>query len=145
MKSNLWLIVGGALSAVASALHVAIIVGGPAWYRFFGAGEGMARMSARGDIRATLITLGIAGVLALWSVVAFSGAGLLPRLPLLRTGLVAIAAIYLARGLALFPTIVWRPAMVTPFIVWSSLIVLVFGAVYAIGTWQAWRTLSAPR
>ena len=28
---------------IAALLHVACIVGGPAWYRFFGAGERMAR------------------------------------------------------------------------------------------------------
>jgi hypothetical protein len=33
---------GGALSLVAALLHIAIIVGGPAWYRFFGAGEALA-------------------------------------------------------------------------------------------------------
>lgn len=35
-----WLIAGGLLSAAAALLHIAVIVGGPDWYRFFGAGEG---------------------------------------------------------------------------------------------------------
>ena len=142
MASNPILIIGGLLSAAASALHLAVIVGGPAWYRFFGAGEGMARMAERGDWRAAAITVGIASVLALWAAYAFSGAGLIARLPLLRTGLVVISAIYLVRGLLLIPALLINQGGVQPFILWSSLIVLVYGLAYAIGTWIAWPGLS---
>jgi hypothetical protein len=31
---------------------------------------------------------------------------------------------------------------VNSFLAWSSLIVLVYGAVYAAGTWRAWPALS---
>ena len=137
-----WLIAGGVLSAIASVLHLAVIVGGPAWYRFFGAGEGMARMAEQGSSTPTVITLGIAAVLAIWSAYAFSGAGVTQRLPLIRTALAVITAIYLLRGLLLAPTLLFRPQLVTPFAVWSSLIVLGCGATYAIGVWRAWPRLS---
>ncbi len=141
---NPWLIAGGWLSLAASALHVACIFGGPDWYRFFGAGEAMAQADARGSWMPALVTAGIAALLAIWAAYAFSGAGLIRRLPLLRTGLVMISAIYLARGLALVP-IAFAPAAQTPFNVWSSLIVLVYGIVHAVGTWRAWSTLSTAR
>ena len=140
--ANPALIVGGVLSAVASVLHLAVIVGGPAWYRFFGAGEGMARAAERGSWVPTVVTIGIASVLAVWSAYAFSGAGLIPRLPLLRTALVLITAVYLLRGLVLVPAFVLNPDGVTPFVLWSSLIVLAYGVAYAIGTWTAWPALS---
>lgn len=136
-----WLIAGGWLSVLAALLHIACIFGGPEWYRFFGAGEGMARAAARGDLRPTLITLGITAVLLVWAAYAFSGAGTLPRLLLLRTGLVAITAIYLLRGLILVPLHLWRPQYTDSFAIWSSLIVLAYGTVYAIGTFKAWRYL----
>lgn len=142
MQANPWLITGGVLSALAALLHIGVIAGGPDWYRFFGAGEGMAILAERGSIRPTLITLGIAAVLAIWAAYAFSGAGLLPRLPLLRTGLVVISAIYLLRGLVLVPALVLNWGGVTPFVLWSSLIVLAYGIAYAVGTWIAWPTLS---
>jgi len=148
MHMNRWLLLAGILSACASLLHVGVIAGGPSWYRFFGAGEPMVRMAERGDPAAALITAGIAGVLALWAAYAFSGAGLIPQLPLLRTGLIAISAIYLARGLLLGPAILLNPqgaAGVTPFVWWSSLIVLAYGLVYAIGTWTAWSSLASDR
>lgn len=136
------LIIGGLLSVGASLLHIGCIVGGPDWYRFFGAGEGMARMAEQGSMTPTLITLGIAAILAIWAAYAFSGAGLLPRLPLLRAGLMVISAIYLLRGLALIPALLINGGDVMPFVLWSSLIVLVYGFAYAVGTWTAWSTLS---
>lgn len=139
---NNWLVAGGVLSAVAAVLHLGVIAGGPDWYRFFGAGEGMARMAEQGQLQPALITLAIAAILAIWAAYAWSGAGLLRRLPLLRTGLVLITAIYLIRGLALLPMLAFRPELVTPFDAWSSLIVLAYGATYAIGTWRAWPLLS---
>lgn len=142
---NPWLIAGGVLSALASVLHLAVIVGGPDWYRFFGAGEGMARMAEAGRPEPVLITLGIATVLGLWAAYAFSGAGLIRRLPLPRTALVLISAIYLLRGLVLIPALIINRGAVEPFILWSGLIVLVYGLTYAIGTWTAWPRLNPAR
>lgn len=138
-----WLLIGGGLSVAAALLHIACIFGGPEWYRFFGAGEGMARAAARGDWTPTLITLAISTVLLIWAAYAFSGAGVLPRLPLLRTGLVTIAAIYMLRGLIFVPLHLWRPQHTDSFAIWSSLIVLLYGAVYAIGTVKVWRYLTS--
>nr|WP_295658955.1 hypothetical protein [Polymorphobacter sp.] len=141
MKLNLWLVAGGVLSAIAALLHLAIIAGGPSWYRFFGAGERMAHLAETGKSEAWLVTAAIAAVLAVWAAYAFSGAGLLPRLPLLKLGLVMISTIYLVRGLALVPGLMFRPGLVTPFLFWSSLVVIVYGLTYTVGTWQAWSRL----
>jgi hypothetical protein len=130
------------LSAAAAILHIAIIFGGPDWYLFFGAGEGMARAAACGLVRPALFAVGIAAILLIWSAYAMSGAGIIRRLPLLRAGLVVISAIYLLRGLVLLPILlVWRDYL-SPFAVWSSLIVLAYGIVYAIGTRRAWSRLA---
>lgn len=138
---NGWLIAGGVLSVFASLMHIAIIFGGPNWYHFFGAGEKFAKGAAAGSWVPPLVTFGIATVLAVWAAYGFAGAGLFPKLPLMRPALLAITSVYLLRGLALFPALIFRPALVTPFIVWSSVIVFVYGAVHAIGTWQVWGNL----
>jgi hypothetical protein len=143
LAPNPWLVAGGILSALAAILHLAVIAGGPDWYRFVGAGEEMAQMAERGLLRPALITIAIATILAIWSAYAFAGAGLLPRLPLMRTALVAITAVYLLRGLALVPLAVLRPALVDSFALWSSLIVLAYGVVHAVGTYRAWPALAA--
>lgn len=141
MNGRFLLIVGGWLSVAASLLHIAVIVGGPDWYRFFGAGEQMAQMAERGDAYPAIVTTLIALILAIWAAYAFSGAGLIRRLPLLRTGLVTISAIYLLRGLILVPILFLSDMPATPFTVWSSLIVLTYGVAYAAGTWLSWPAL----
>ena len=98
--SGTWLIVGAGLSFLAAALHIAIIFGGGDWYRFFGAGEGMARLAESGSREPAKMTLGIATVLTVWGLYALSGAGLIFRLPWRRLVLSAITAIYTVRGLA---------------------------------------------
>jgi hypothetical protein len=140
-ETNRWLLAAGLLSTLAALLHLGVIAGGPEWYRFFGAGERMARMAEQGSPIPTLITSGIALMLFVWAAYAFAGAGLIRRLPLMRTGLVTITAIYLLRGMILFPALAAGPRA-DAFTIWSSLIVLVYGIVYAAGTWRAWPFLS---
>lgn len=140
-----WLIAAAVLSGAAALLHLAVIAGGPGWYRFFGAGEGMAKMAEQGSSTPALITIGIATLLAVWSAYALAAAGLIPRLPLIRTALVAITAIYLLRGLVLFPALAMNGGRVDSFTLWSSLIVLVYGITYAVGTFLAWPALSETR
>ena len=141
-QPNRWLIVAGCMSIAASILHLACIVGGPDWYRFFGAGEPIAVAAERGSWVPAAMTAGIAAVLALWAAYAFAGAGLIRRLPLMRTGLVAISAIYLARGSFIFAPGAFGRSDLTPgFMICSSLIVLVIGLAYAVGTWRAWPSL----
>ena len=138
---NPWLLAGGCLSAAAAILHIAVIIGGPEWYRFFGAGEAMARMAEQGNPLPAIVTAGIAIVLAIWAGYAFAGAGLIRQFPLMRTALVAISAVYLLRGMVIVP-LLFQPNPVA-FDIWSSVIVLGFGLLYAIGTARAWPALSS--
>ena len=141
--ANPFLLAGAAMSAIAALLHLGCIVFGPSWYRFFGAGEGMAQLAAAGSPVPARITAGIAAVLTLWSAYALSGAGVIPRLPLLRTALCAIAGIYLLRGAAGSVLAAVAPGeRSVAFWVWSSLICLGIGALYCVGARQVWSQLS---
>lgn len=142
-----WLILGGLLSVIAALMHFAIILGGPSWYRFFGAGEQMAQMAQDGMLYPTIVTSVIGVILGFWGLYAFSAAGLLPRLPLLRTGVVCISLVYLARGaggltLSFFEGHPLVLAEGTSFWLWSSLICLFFGLVYSYGMYLRWPMLS---
>jgi fatty acid desaturase len=136
------LIVGGILSLLASLLHVAIIIGGAEWYRFFGAGEDMASMSENGSMIPGVVTFFIALVLLLWALYAFSGARVIRRLPFLKGALVLISAIYLIRGLAIIPAYFVQPDVINGFLIWSSVICSLYGILYFIGTVQIWGYLS---
>lgn len=139
---NSFLIIAAVLNFVAALLHVLIIIFGPAWYRFFGAGERMATMAEQGDIKPTIVTLMIAGALSMFGLYALAGAGLKIPLPFVRLVLVLITSVYLLRSLALLPIL--RPAAQLPspaFWTWSSLIVLGFGLVHLAGLVQRWPEL----
>ncbi|WP_244973794.1 hypothetical protein [Vreelandella venusta] len=140
------LIVAGSLSFLAAALHVGVVIGGPGWYRFFGAGEAMALMAEKRSLRPTVITLGIASVLIIWGCYAWSGAGLLPSMPFLKLTLCAITTIYLLRGLGglIAPFITNHPQIKqnsTAFWLWSSVICLVFGSIHLVGVVLKWSIL----
>ncbi len=138
---NVFLIVAGTLSAVAAILHLGCIYFGASWYRFFGAGEQMALLSEQGSIQPTLITSLIVLVLSIWSMYAFSAAGVIFKLPLIRLALVLITLIYLARGIAGFFLINSPMGRSPEFWIWSSAICLSFGIVHLIGLKQQWVSL----
>jgi hypothetical protein len=138
---NPMLMTAAALSAIAALLHVGCIVFGASWYRFFGAGERMARLAEAGDWRPTAITSVIIAVLSVWALYALSGAGAIAKLPLLRIGLCAIAAVYSLRGLAGLSYAVFGAGADAAFWWWSSAICLTFGIVHIAGLMQVWSRL----
>lgn len=144
LERNPWLLAGAAASALAALLHLGCIAFGAPWYRFLGAGEGMARLAEAGSVKPALITLFIASVLLIWSGYALSGAGAIRRWPLLRLALAAITTIYLVRGLAglllaFSGDVLGRSA---PFWAWSSAICLVIGLVHLAGVRSVWPRLA---
>ena len=141
---NTPLIIGGWLSVVAALLHIACIFGGPEWYLFFGAGEQMAQMAAAGDPYPTIVTLVISAILFGWALYAWSGAGVIIKLPLLRTCMVLITAVYLVRGAAglIVPHLTEHPAIhhnSMTFWMVSSTICCVYGIFYLTGTLRLLR------
>ena len=141
MDINLFLVAGALLSAIAAVLHIGIVIGGPSWYRFFGAGEQLAVAAEKKKMWPHIITLGIAAVLFGWAAYALSGAGVIEPLPFARVALVVIAAIYMLRGAALIPLLLFARNKATPFLIWSSVICLVYGAVHVSGVIQVWPRL----
>lgn len=142
MPTNFYLIAGGTLSAIAALAHLGCIVFGASWYRFFGAGEKMVQMVEAGSSRPTRVTLLVAAVLLVWSAYALSGAGVIPRLPFLRTILCAITAVYLLRGLLFFLLMPYFPGNSLAFWLWSAAICLGIGLLYLAGLIQAWGLLA---
>lgn len=136
------LFLAGAGSILIALLHVVIILVGPDGYRYFGAGQ-LAPLAERGSLVPALLTAVIAAVFAVWGAYALSGARFLPRLPLLRTGLLAIGSIYTLRGLAIIPESVQlaRGHLQAPRMAVFSAAALLLGLLYLIGTALCWRSL----
>src|SRR5512140_390067 len=87
---------GGMLS-FAVALFQVIVTAVPEWARYFGAWDAVAS-------KVWLLYLTgffAAAIFAVFGLYALSGAGYIRRLPLIRTGLIAIGTVYTLRGLFL--------------------------------------------
>lgn len=137
---------GALLTGFAALLHIGIIFGGADWYRFFGAGEEMAQMDASGSYIPALSCAFIASVLTIWALYALSGAGVIRRLPFLRTVLALTASVFLIRGIAGVPMVLLendphmnelKARMI--FIVLTSAFCLILGICYLIGTAAVWK------
>ncbi|HEV2843296.1 MAG TPA: hypothetical protein VG477_00505 [Thermoanaerobaculia bacterium] len=142
---NRWLIAAGLGSALVALLHAVIIfVGAPA-YRYFGAGD-LAPRAEQGSYMPALITGFLVLIFAVWALYAFSGAGLGPRLPLLRLGLGAIATIYTLRGLMLLPELYALASgkLEVPRMAVFSAVSLFIGLCYVAGFLRAFRRSPAP-
>jgi hypothetical protein len=141
------LIVAGASSAAIAVLHLAIVFVGAPGYRYFGAGEAMARQAAAGSWVPAGITILIAIVFIVCAAYGFAGAGLIRRLPLMRAGLVGFAAVYTLRGLSAVPQglalLAMPGAFPARYFVFSC-VALTVGVLYGAGTLAAWSRLSRP-
>lgn len=89
----------------------------------------------------TIVTIGIAAIIAGWAIVAFCAAGVVKPLTLIRVALVAISVVLVARGVLGF-TPVFLPIPSMMFKLTSAAICLLMGACFAMGTWRAWPQLS---
>jgi hypothetical protein len=138
---NKYLLSGGTFSILVALLHIAIIIGGPDWYRFWGAGEQMATLEENGSLLPDLLTFFIIVIFLIWGLYAYSGAGLIRRLPLLKTALMVISSIYTIRGLLLVNDIL-GPEHLTSFILWTSMVSLMAGLIHFIGIKQIWANFS---
>ncbi|MBL8508641.1 MAG: hypothetical protein JNM11_09225 [Chitinimonas sp.] len=145
---NRYLIAAGIAALAGSLLHLAIPVGGPSWYAFFGAPDGLVAMARAGHWYPVICCLVIALALLLAAAYAFSGAGMLRRLPWQRTVLLGISAVLVLRGIGFIPLMLWQPERladicncqgVDTFLVITSLLCLSIGMAYALGTRQLWR------
>ena len=128
-----FLLAAAAIDATAALLHLACIpLGGPA-YLALGAGERMAQLAEAGHPYPTIMATAIASVLSVWALYALSGAGVIRRLPLLRTVLCSIAAVFLLRGVGLVVLMPYFPGNSMTFWIASSAVCLVIGLVHAAG------------
>jgi hypothetical protein len=146
-SGDICLMAAGLATAAASLIHLMIPLGGPAWYAFFGAPRHLVRMAEAHALYPTVSCVVIAAGLFVCSAYAFSGARVLPPLPLLRLVLAAIALVFLLRGVG-FIVLEWLwPGSLArvsgsqgmdTFLLVSSLICFLIGWAYAMGLISIW-------
>ena len=142
---NVWFLVAGAMNMAAAILHIAVIVNGAGWYRKFGAGERLAEMARQGHWWPATLTSMISFGLMIFAFYAWAGAGLLPPLPFEKLVLWVITSIYLLRGIGVFVVMPFVDGVRTPFMLVSSLIVIIYGVVHLAGLIQMGGDLPLPQ
>ena len=135
------LLVAAGCSGFVAVLHLAIAIGGPAWYRYFGAPSLAAQIEAGAALVPTTLALAVAAVFIVWACYALSGAGAIRRLPLLRTALFVIAGVFLLRGVQVVPEVagVARGALPGRYPVFSAFSAFA-GVVYLLGVIRIGRS-----
>jgi hypothetical protein len=138
IKPKHYLVAGGVMSALISILHV-ILALRPELYRYIGPGQesALTQMAEQGSSLTSIATVVLAVIFAIWATYAFSSAGLIGPLPLLRVALITIGVIYILRALFLPVEInmVLTQGYPFRFVVFST-ISLVAGLLYLIGVWK---------
>jgi hypothetical protein len=128
---------------VGAAAHLLAIPAGPDGYAMLGAPAGLVDMARVGHPRAALTCVAIAALLLVLAAYAFSAAGTIARLPLLRPVLAVAGTGLIVRGLAFVPLILWRPELlgglcgrcqgIDSFVVGTSLLCMLLGACLLAG------------
>jgi len=98
------LFASGLLCVAGALLHLAIPLGGPTWYYFAGAPQGLVAMAEAGLARPVITCILIACVLCFFAIYAFSALGFMRRLPAVRLVLGVV-------GLGLVVRAVWFPIL----------------------------------
>jgi hypothetical protein len=126
---------GGVVSGLISLLHVVLALK-PELYRDIGPGGGsvLTEKAAQGSIGIVAVTFALASVFAVWALYGFSGAGIIGKLPFLRTFIITIGVIYILRSLFIIQEtrMVLSEGYPVRFLVFSG-IALVAGLLYLVG------------
>lgn len=116
---------------------------GPDWYAFLTAPHWVVESARQGTWDAPVGGTIIGGLMMLCGLYAFSATGLMRRLPLLKTALCVITAICLVRGLLLIPLLIKMPQRLTAFDITASVVWLIAGVCFLVGTIARWRALKS--
>lgn len=131
------LLIAGTCAFLGGLLHVVALIGGADWIAALGAPYWAVESARQGTWIAPVGGLTISALMWLCSAYAFSGAGWLRPLPLLRTGLFAVALVCLLRGIFLLPIVLLlHPELVArvgPFEIVASIIWTSIGLFFALG------------
>ena len=140
---NTFLMIAGWLSLGVAAFQI-VISFVPEWSAYFGAGDALVSNPTTLLIAGVVVTI----LFAIAGLYGLSGAGVIRRLPLLRTMLILITFVYIYRGILFIPQflatigVLSSPVPVPLQYTLSSLVALVIGLLYLVGLVAGWKMIS---
>ena len=105
-KSQL-LLTGGVIAGLAAVWHLLCILGGPAWFIFARAPSVIIASAQQGTLLAPIGTIIVAALMFTCTIYALSGAGVIRKIPLLKSALVTITILCLLRVVVVIPSLLY--------------------------------------
>jgi len=102
-NSSKFLTAAGLIAAATAIWHLLCILGGPDWYAFARAPQVVVDSARQGTLLAPIGATVIAILMFICSAYAFSTAGLIQKIPLMKSALVGISIICIARAIIAMP------------------------------------------
>ncbi|WP_441004621.1 hypothetical protein [Pseudocolwellia agarivorans] len=93
------LISAGVIASASAIWHLLCIFGGPSWFVFARAPQQIIESAQQGTMLAPISTVFVASLMFACTVFSFSAAGLIRKVPLLKSVLITIASLCMLRGL----------------------------------------------
>jgi hypothetical protein len=100
-----FLISAGVIASASAIWHLLCIFGGPSWFAFARAPQQIIESAQQGTMLAPIGTIIVATLMFACSVFAFSAAGIIRKVPLLKSALLTISLLCILRALSAIPTI----------------------------------------
>ena len=97
----------GIIFSLAAIWHLLCIIGGPAWFTFARAPSAIVISAQQGTLLAPIGTIIVALLMFTCTLYAFSGSGLIRKIPLLKTALITISILCLLRVMVVFPSLLY--------------------------------------
>ena len=133
------LIASGIIANGTAIWHLLCIVGGPSWYVFARAPQPIIEAAKQGSFIAPLSTIIIACLFFACNAYAFSAAGLIRKIPLLKPALITISLICLIRSVIFTPGLI-SATTIDVWLLVTSIVWFFCGVCFALGTIEQFRT-----
>jgi hypothetical protein len=132
------LVSAGIIASIAALWHLLCIIGGPSWFEFARAPQQIINSSREGTLLAPLGTIIIASLMFACTLFAFSGAGFIRKVPLLKPALITISFLCTFRALLAIPILI-KPNGYDIWEIVASSVWLYVGVCFIFGTIEQYK------
>lgn len=143
--AKLYFLIATAISFFGALIHWVAPFVGVDWYRFLTSPQWVVESAKAHTWQAPVGAAVVGTLMFMCGLYACSGAGLIKRIPLLRTALCFIALLCIVRGALIFLFLVKIPERLTAFDITASFVWLIAGICFALGTVLRWHLLQRNR
>lgn len=102
-----FLVLGGCIAGISAIWHLLCILGGPSWFIFARAPSEIITSAQQGTLLAPIGTIVVAALMLTCTLYAFSGAGIIRKIPLLKSALITISTLCLLRVVVVIPNLLY--------------------------------------